>query len=570
MRRYHAISLLILLLATTFVFSLNFDDSIEDFNVYIEDYQNEQSEFSDDFDFMSIYRKYSLAICGGVKNDQHNYDLDVLLEGIYNENRTGNPEKDITLAAFFAYVSADLFGDPFNITVLNKFPPFYKAYNEYVQEVRNYANAYFSQWIGYAIGLVSDKPDDSFEVERSSQRLKLRLTLDYQYDEELDQIIRENFDEQTAAKLDDAIKKVQAELRKEPDERTLERTINRYSMAIFADAIDQINRQKDAISELFITNVPNRNNWWILRFLMYIVLLLVALKVKKILPFIISAIIIFDAFFLIISGNLAHSDIEALIYGIISIMFFAFAIILYLSSFFNKEKNLKLMGLHMILIVIVLMLYLIPMFISPQVMKMDENPAFYQSASYEALKDDLLGWEMAYLNEPFVEFNNLNLTAQEADGLFVKRYEKVMNYAGDLLAQSVDEFVKQKQSDATYSSFKELSTLKQNEDRKVKSPNIMMYNTTSGAVILMYVTLICAMLVVIKPKPMASVLYMVVMVFFTMYFMFQNAYYFIVEKGFPLIHYQNVTPNFALLIGVLALSVISIYLFLKINRKKDS
>ena len=570
MRRYHAISLLILLLVTTCVFSLNFDDSIGDFNAYIKDYENEESEFSEDFDFMSIYRKYSLAICGGVKSDEHNYDLNVLLEGIYNEHRTGNPENDITLAAFFAYVSADLFGESFNITVLNKFPPFYKAYNEYVQEVRNYANAYFSQWIGYAIGLISEKPDDSFEVERSSQRLRLRLTLDYQYNEELDQMIRESFDEQTAVKLNDAIKKVKAELRNEPDERTLERTINRYSMAIFADAIDQINRQKDTVSELFINSVPKGTNWWILRFLVYIVLLMIALKLKKYLPFIASAIIVFDAFFLIISGNLAYSDIEALIYGIISIMFFAFAIILYLGSFFNKERNMKLIGLHTILIAIVLMLYLIPMFISPQVMKMDENPAFYQSASYEALKDDLIGWEKAYLNEPFVEFNNMNLTVQEADSMLVNRYNKVMSYAGEPLAQSVKALIKQKLSEEKYSEFKELSTLIQKSDQQVKSPNVHMYNTTSGAVILMYITLICAVLIVMKPKPMTSVLFMVVILFFTAYFMFQNAYYFIVEKGFPLIHYRHVSPNYALLIGIMALSVISIYLFLKVNRKKDS
>jgi len=73
-----------------------------------------------------------------------------------------------------------------------------------------------------------------------------------------------------------------------------------------------------------------------------------------------------------------------------------------------------------------------------------------------------------------------------------------------------------------------------------------------------------------KPKPMTSVLLMVVILFFAVYFMFQNAYYFIVEKGFPLIHYRNVSPNYALLIGIMALSVISIYLLLKVNRKKDS
>jgi hypothetical protein len=567
MRRFQAISLLILLITVTSVFSLSFDNSIEEFKTYIEDYQNEESKFAHEFDFMSIYRKYSLVICGGVKSDQHDYEVNDLLEEIFNEYRTGDPEEDITLAAFFAYVSADLFGDTFNITALNKFPPFYKAYNEYVQSVKNYANQYFAQWIGYAIGLVSEPPDDLFDVERSSQRLRMRLTLDYDYNEELHQILKENIDTTTQEKLNEAINKVKGELRKDPDERTLERAINRYSIAIFSSVIDNINKQKDAISDLFIKNAPRNTNWWIFRFLVYIGLFIIALKIKKIMPFMLSGIIIFDAFFLIISRNLARSDIEALIYGMISIMFFAFALILYFSSFFSKVKNKRLIGIHTILIIIVLMMYLTPMFISPEVMKMDENKAFYESPAYEALKDDVIGWELSYLNEPFVEYNNTNLTAQQADEELVQRYKKVIDYAGDPFKQSVNEFMEGKLAEERYKELTEIAGLVSNYDPEVKSPNIQMYNTTSGAVILMYVTLICSMIMVLKPKVFESILYMTVVLFFNVFFLFQNAYYFIVEKGFPLIHYEQVSPNYLLLIVVMILSVLSIYLFFKTERK---
>ena len=567
MRRFHAISLLILLITVTSVFSLSFDNSIEEFKTYIDHYQKEESKFSHEFDFMSIYRKYSLAICGGVKSDQHDYDVNVLLEEIFNEYRTGDPAEDITLAAFFAYVSADLFGDTFNITVLNKFPPFYKAYNEYVQSVKNYANEYFAQWIGYAIGLVTEPPDDLFDVERSSQRLRMRLTLDFEYNEELHKILEENIDSTTQEKLDEAINKVKGELRKDPDERTLERAINRYSIVVFSNVIDNINTQKDAISDLFIKNAPRNTNWWIFRFLIYIGLFIIALKIKKILPLVLSSIIVFDAFFLIISGNLARSDIEALIYGMISIMFFAFALILYFSSFFSKEKNMRLIGIHTILIIIVLMLYLIPMFISPEVMKMDENKAFYESPAYEALKDDVIGWEFSYLNEPFVEFNNTNLTAQQADKELAKRYKKVIGYSGEPFTESVNEFIEGKLVEERYNELTEISGLVSNYDPETKSPNIHMYNTTSGAVILMYITLICSIIIVLKPKVFESILYMSVVLFFTVFFLFQNAYYFIVEKGFPLIHYEHVSPNYLLLIGTMILSVLSIYLFFKTERK---
>ncbi len=567
MRRFHAISLLILLITVTSVFSLSFENSIEEYKAYIEGYQNEETEFNDEFDFMSIYRKYSLAISGGVKSDQHHYDVNVLLEEIFNEYRTGDPAEDITLAAFFAYVSADLFGDTFNITVLNKFPPFYKAYNEYVQSVKNYANAYFAQWIGYAVGLVSEPPDDLFDVEKSAQRLRMRLTLDFEYNEEMHEILMENIDESTQDKLDDAINRVKGELRKDPDERTLERSINRYSIAVFSEVIDKVNAQKDAISDLFIKNAPRNTNWWILRFLVYIGLFVIALKIKRILPFMLSGIILFDAFFLIISGNLARSDIEALIYGMISIMFFAFALILYLSSFFRKEKNFRLIGMHTVLIVIVLLLYLIPMFISPEVMKMDENTAFYESPSYEALKDDVIGWEFSYLNEPFVEYNNTNLTAQQADEELVQRYKKVIGYAGDPFKAAVNEFMEGKLAEERHVELNEIANLVSNYNPEVKSPNIQMYNTTSGAVILMFITLICSIIIVLKPKVFESILFLTVVLFFSVFFLFQNAYYFIVEKGFPLIHYEQVSPNYLLLIGIMILTVFSIYLFFKTERK---
>jgi cation transport ATPase len=207
------------------------------------------------------------------------------------------------------------------------------------------------------------------------------------------------------------------------------------------------------------------------------------------------------------------------------------------------------------------------MFISPEVMKMDENKAFYESPAYEALKDDVIGWELSYLNEPFVEYNNTNLTAQQADEELVQRYKKVIDYAGDPFKQSVNEFMEGKLAEERYKELTEIAGLVSNYDPEVKSPNIQMYNTTSGAVILMYVTLICSMIMVLKPKVFESILYMTVVLFFTIFFLFQNAYYFIVEKGFPLIHYEQVSPNYLLLIVVMILSVLSIYLFFKTERK---
>ena len=149
----------------------------------------------------------------------------------------------------------------------------------------------------------------------------------------------------------------------------------------------------------------------------------------------------------------------------------------------------------------------------------------------------------------------------------VQRYKKVIGYAGDPFKAAVNEFMEGKLAEERHVELNEIANLVSNYNPEVKSPNIQMYNTTSGAVILMFITLICSIIIVLKPKVFESILFLTVVLFFSVFFLFQNAYYFIVEKGFPLIHYEQVSPNYLLLIGIMILTVFSIYLFFKTERK---
>ncbi|HPR95964.1 MAG TPA: hypothetical protein PK466_06515 [Thermotogota bacterium] len=574
MRRFHLILIGILFVLVLNLFAVNFDAAVNNFKTLVNEYENGESRYKQEFDYMSVYKKYSLDIVGGVKNDSHYYDLDILLEDLYNNSTSGNPTEDISLAAFFAYVSSDLFDNSFDITVLNSFPPYYKSFSNYVQEIKDYSSDYFAQWIGYAIGLVSEMPDDLFDVEKSATRLRLRLKLDYEQDPELMAIIEDNTNEDIHNRLDTAIKNVKNDLKKNDDEKSVERSIKKNSLYVFAEVIEEINKEKEIISDGFIKNSPSSFNIWLLRFVVYLLILMLFIRNKKLLPYIFASIVIFDALYLFLTGNLILSDVEALIYGTIAVMTFCFAIIMYLSKIFRKRYDKNTFLVSTLLIAVIGLLYFVPVFSSPETLLMDNIEGFYSSTSYEALKDDLFIWEHSYLNDVFVEYDNSNISLEKADDLLTERYNHVVKYSGTLLKSEIDQYLNSKIALEKYSSFDDLKAAIASEVNPA-APSIMLYNTLTGSVIIMYLTFLAAIIIISGNSFVLGTVNLVVMAFLTLWFIFRGifsgTFTFIIEKGFPLISNQRVAPNYLLLFSCLILLLICLLLIVKgRNNKKVS
>lgn len=567
MRRYRLI-LIVMLFGFVFnLFAINFDSAVDNFKTLVHEYDAGESRYQHEFDYMSIYRKYTLTIVGGVKNDSHYYDLNILLEDLFEESKSGNPTDDISLAAFLAYVSADLFDNNFDITILNSFPPYYKSFNNYVQEIKDYTSDYFAQWIGYAIGLVSAKPDDLFDIEKSSSRLRLRLKLDYEENLALKAIIEENINAEIEERLTTAIKNVQNDIRRNDDERSVERSIKKNSIFVFSEVIDEINREKEMISNAFIDNSTRTYNIWLLRFLLYAALILLFMKQKKRLPFIFAGIVIADALYLFITGSLILSDVESLIYGTLSIMTFCFALIIFISKILKKSHSKNTFIISSLLIIFVAILYFVPAFTSPDTLKIDNIEGFYGSPSYEALKDDIFIWNQSYFGEIFTEFDNSNVSVEEADNMLTKRYHHAVKFSGSFMKEEIDNFIVEKTAVEKYSKFEKLKSAL-NATVEFSAPSIMLYNTLTGSVIIMFITLIVSFMLLSDGSGLSYKLNLTLITFLYVWFIlrgvFMKQFTFVVEKGFPLIYNQQATPDLLFVLSGLTILIICFF----VDRKK--
>jgi hypothetical protein len=248
-------------------------------------------------------------------------------------------------------------------------------------------------------------------------------------------------------------------------------------------------------------------------------------------------------------------------------MFFAFAIIMYSTSLLKKERDGTKILINTIMILLVLLLYMVPVFTSHDTLMMDNIDGFYVSPSYEALKDDLFIWEKSYFRETLIEYDNLNMTAEKADELLEKKYLKTVRFAGKNLKEDLDIFIKETLSNEKYASFNRLKSAVNTENVKTIAPSIKIYNTWTGSVVIMYLTLLSAIIIISKGSFILYILNFSLMIFHLCWFTFKTSYTFTVEKGFPLIYNQKASPNYLLLI--VAFLVLFITLYVVIKNHKD-
>jgi len=569
MRLSHILVFWLLVALTVSSFSaIDFSSSLDRFETLVEEYNAGESKFRKDFDHMAVYRQYRLAIMGGVKDDSFHFDVESLLEDIYEENLTKKPKENIALAAFLCYVDAKSFGHNFDLSALNEFPPFYKAFYQYIDNIKEEAIGYYSQWIGYAIGLVPDKPEGDFDIKRASSRLRTRMRLDYEKDEVFFSIIEENKNEQTEERLKTAVNDVKRDLRGEVDERRLERSIRKNALYVVSPFVEKLSDQQQTLAKDFISRTKKTFDWWLIRFFIYIALFLMLYKRKKILPWLLLLVVLFDSHYLIISEKLIYSDMQALIYGLLSIMIFGFAIILLLSRFVNKKTSNYFNFSNSILVIAVLLLYLIPIFQSPDVLEMDNVGEFYDSVSYDALKDELFGWEKAYLMLPFQDFVNGDTDVEETKERIQERIEVTLHYAGETLHSDIQEFLTSKVEEERFTQFTSVvkETLEGNPPEG-EAPDVFMYNTVYGGVELLFITIIAAGIIIFKLGVVSLLMMYALQFYLLLSFVFQGSYHFIVEKGYPLLRNEVAGVNMLLIGAFLVLIIITMIMDIRKSSK---
>ena len=137
------------------IWGISFDESLERFEEWIAQPQDQSNQIFEAINDISVYRKYRLAMIGPIRDDERFYDVNKLLELVFDNIKTGDINEDLSLAAYLAYLSASLFNGDLTVGGLNSFAPYYTTYNQANTQLRDTAVQYFSHWIGYGVGIVS-------------------------------------------------------------------------------------------------------------------------------------------------------------------------------------------------------------------------------------------------------------------------------------------------------------------------------------------------------------------------------------------------------------------------------
>ena len=107
------------------IWGISFDESLERFEEWIAQPQDQSNQIFEAINDISVYRKYRLAMIGPIRDDERFYDVNKLLELVFDNIKTGDINEDLSLAAYLAYLSASLFNGDLTVGGLNSFAPYY-------------------------------------------------------------------------------------------------------------------------------------------------------------------------------------------------------------------------------------------------------------------------------------------------------------------------------------------------------------------------------------------------------------------------------------------------------------
>jgi len=560
MKKYFLFFVLLITLCLTF-FSLDFGKSYDYFLEYVEEYKSGDLYIEKDLELLSEYREYYINLISSIKSDVQGNETDRLLEKIFNNNKSGEFEKDLALAVLTSYISSDLHNTVFTEEYLNKSAPFYKTFNEYVEGVKEEGISYVSQWIGYSLGIIRNKPDDNFQIEVSSRTVKSRMRIPYTKNDYYFDIFMSNLDEEFSSRIEDSTGRALRDIGSSTDDKTISRAIRKAAIYVVSPVVNNISNQQSEIATEFVEIVPHSSNFNFLRFIVYILLVILSFTIfkgKKIGHFIIYGIVIFEIIFLSFSSELFKSDIEALFYGLFAVSIFAFAFIINISrSIDAKIRGKREISVFLLMIPLIIIMIL-PVFQNPISMRMDNIEGFYDSFFAEDLKEELLGYDG-------VIKSSINSNLEDAEKIKLG-LNKPLLYSGSILRDQIGEFLK---NDSTWRNKPELKGeivsyyeefIRNNPSQ---APSVSIFQTQFGSLFLIIFMIVLAIVTLFKMKRIElTVVYSSLIVFFTV-FLFKGTHILYIEKGSPFIKITSAYPDIFIILTFFVFVFLSFYIRFK-------
>ncbi len=560
MKKYFLTIAVISFLFVSF-FSMNLEKSFEYFSDYVKEYKAGNSFIEKDLELLSEYREYYVNMISSIKSDVQGNETDKLLERIFNENLSGVFEKDFAFAVLISYISADLHNESFTEEYLNQSPPFYKTFNNYVEGIKNEAISYVSQWIGYSLGILRSKPDELFDIAKIPVPVKSRLKIPYDKNIQYFGIFMENSDDELSSRISEAVSRAAREIGTKTDDNTVSRAIRKAAIYAVSPITGNIANEQSLVATEFVSILPREINLNTLRFLIYLIVMLISffvIKNKKISKYLLYGIIFAEIVFLSLTGELYNSDVEALFYGIFAVSIVTFSFIMTITRSMDAKLRTKREPANILLFICMVSIVLIPVFDNLESLRMDNIDGFSDSFFSEDLKEKIIG------NDGTI-YKLINSDIKDTD--YIKNeLLKTVKYAGTDLRKDIFEYLN---ADNTWKNNSEFKTEivdyfeKISKENASISPSVSLLQTQFGSLFIIIFMVIISILTFIKIEKMdLFVLYSILTVGFCL-FVFKRSHRIFIEKGSPFIEVGNVYPNIIVILLFLITVALSFFIRFK-------
>ncbi|HPE69334.1 MAG TPA: hypothetical protein P5560_02860 [Thermotogota bacterium] len=558
---------LFLLILSGFSLANPFEESTEVFIQLVDEYRKGEGPVIHELELMSLYRKYRLAFMGGVQNEEKFFDVDKLLEAVFEKYQKGDFTYDLAFAAFLGYVSSGLFNVSFDVMRLNQFPPFYKTFHSFGETIRNEAIGFFSLWIGYGIGLVEEKPEGDFPIEAPVQRLRIRYRLSFTPDPDVFPLLLDSITPEVRERLLEAVKRVQREISSSTTPETLQTLIRRNALYAAFPITESMTNEQENTAKLFSRAAESLGSLFWIRFPLFLVLLAFTWFFKR--PWfskLLGLVFLFEVVALLFSRGLFLSPVDSTLYGLLSWSLFGFAILLFLGRLFNPKIRSRIEVAHLFLLLFVLSLFLLPVFHSPKALLMDENPDFYGSPFYSFLQEELFGWEKAYLVDPLNHLNRQGKLQESSVVALEKRFQKVLGFSGQTLRQDIQAFLPAMLARPVVSANSALNiparlenVVQQALSEPPSAPNVRFFQTQKGGWLSFVAMVGVSCIVILRLRAKTLLLCFLGLALVPILFLPWGTFYIFVEEGFDFIRVGSLPPFWLFLLFAYAFLALSFF-----------
>jgi hypothetical protein len=385
----------VFLLVTVQIFAIDMDRSLEIYRTLVDNYA--EGNYSDEFlsfvnreiKNLSLYRYYRLLIAGSIDKREATPDVGDYLGVMYDHVQADDEDQKLAYALFLSYLVSQMEKSNLSVDVIMKNNAFIKFFSSYRDILSKEARTFFTWIICYKLGLTDTAPP----VETARITSIDSVTYSFQPPEDLPHIKDLSrfyySDPSVVQSVEDAVKRILDNFSKDPSR--LSAYINREAAFLARDISKPVTTfQAEVAQNAVLTTPKNVNLWWI-RYIVYIVFIVVALRYRKLFTAALSFIASVETIYLLLFFDFLSSS-DSLIYGILAVFGFVLAFILSLRTAFRKKRFLDLS----IATAIILFIF-IPFVPESKELSM-ENYDLRNSVYYSLLKKDLFQDELSKIS----------------------------------------------------------------------------------------------------------------------------------------------------------------------------